>query len=84
MHVYTAHAKHKLLVAGLLLGLFALPFVVAWQRGVTFYDQAVLAGGAVIGKHDLPTSSRTTTPSANNAGQIIGTAGGDFIGDMTQ
>lgn len=80
----SANAKHKLFIAGLLLTLFALPFAIAWQRGMNFHDQAVLAGGATIGKMDRAAVHNTPAKTTNNVGQIAGTAGGDFIGDMTQ
>jgi hypothetical protein len=71
--------RHKLLIVGLLLALFAIPFL--WQpRIVRSADsQALVAGGAVIG-HGSATAQSDTAPVTNHAGQAADATGSSFLG----
>lgn len=82
MQFHSSSAKHKLSIVALLLVLFALPFAMQWRVITTFDSRALLAGGAVIGKHTATPEQPQVT--SNNTAQASSAAGSNFIGAMAR
>jgi len=78
----STNAKHKLLVAALLLALFATPFALQWRSVSTLDSKAFMAGGATVGTADA--SVQATPAVTNNTGQASTTAGSSFTGVLTR
>jgi hypothetical protein len=79
MQFDSTSAKHKLLIAVLLLAVFAVPFAWNWQNLSSADTKAVLAGGGVIGTAAMSGDTVEAAPT-NHTGQVTISAGRSFTG----
>jgi hypothetical protein len=82
MQLDSRNAKHKLLIAGLLLLAFALPFLFTWSSVASLDSDALIAGGAVVGGAVPDDTSHD--PISNNTAQASNVTGRSFTGVMTR
>jgi len=80
MRFDSTSARHKLLIAALLLTLFAIPFAVSRQNLGIEDSKAILAGGAVIGSS--ASEQNTLAQPTNDASQVSEVVGHSFVGGL--
>lgn len=83
MQIDSYQHRHKLVLTALLLALFAVPFAVEWQNLKQHDTNAFMAGGTVIGRPAVTTST-PDTPASNNSSAMAAIAGKTLLGTLAQ